>query len=142
MALLMGLHIIFLIIWSAGLFYVPILCARDYRDGRAMTARHLRILTRFLFVGVASPAAVLTIVTGAILVYQTGASGSWLAAKLTVVAMMAAFHGLCGHLINRLGHEGHQQQRIRSASGWMVAVPALLVPVVLWLVLSKPALMS
>ncbi len=142
MAWLMSLHIVLLIVWSAGLFYVPILCSIDYRGVDRIRTRQARILTRFVFVAVASPAAVLTIVTGGVLVYVTGASGDWLAAKLTVVALMAMFHGYCGHMLALLGHEGKRKKRLHSLSGWLVATPVVLISLVLWLVLAKPVLLS
>lgn len=140
MAWLMTLHIVPLLVWSAGLFYIPALCSVDHRGVDRIAMERLRIQTRFLFIAVASPAAVLTILSGAVLVYATGASGVWFAAKLTVVASMAMFHGYCGHMLARLGHEGLHQKRLNALSVWMLIVPALLIPTVLWLVLAKPLL--
>lgn len=142
MAWLMGLHIVPLLVWSAGLFYIPTLCSVDRQTQDSISLRHLRIQTRFIFVVVASPAAVLTIVSGGVLIYATGASGDWLAAKLTVVALMAVFHGFCGHMLSLLGHEGRQHKRFNTLSIWMVLVPLVLIPAVLWLVLAKPQLLS
>src|SRR5690554_5231234 len=141
MAWLMSLHIVWLLVWSAGLFYIPALCTIDFRDLDRIAARHTRIMTCFVFVAIASPAAVLTIVTGGVLVYATDASGDWLAAKLTVVALMAVFHGYCGHMLALLGHEGNDKKRIGSLSVWLLGVPALLISTVLWLVLAKPVLL-
>lgn len=142
MAWLMGLHVVLLIVWSAGLFYIPALCSIEFGNVDRITARQTRIMSRFVFVAVASPAAVLTIVTGSVLVYVTGASGDWLAAKLTVVALMAVFHGYCGHMLTLLGHEGKDKKRIQSLSVWLISVPVLLICTVLWLVLAKPVLLS
>lgn len=140
MAWLMGLHVVLLIVWSAGLFYIPALCSMEGGNNDRITARHTRIMTRFVFVAVASPAAVLTIVTGGVLVYATGASGDWFAAKLTVVALMAVFHGYCGHMLTLLGHEGTHKKKIHSLSVWLIGIPVLLISTVLWLVLAKPVL--
>ena len=142
MVWLMGLHVVLLIVWSAGLFYIPALCSIEFAKVDRITARHTRIMTRFVFVAIASPAAVLTIVTGGVLVYMTDASGDWLAAKLTFVALMAVFHGYCGHMLTLLGHEGKDKKRIRSLSVWLLGVPVLLISTVLWLVLAKPVLLS
>lgn len=138
MAWLMGLHIVPLLVWSAGLFYIPTLCSVDYRGMDRIAIRQIRIRARFIFVAVASPAAVLTIVSGSVLVYATGAMGEWFAAKLTLVALMAMFHGFCGHMLALLGHEGRRQKRFNSLSIWMLVAPGLLIPAVLWLVLAKP----
>src|SRR5690606_3654654 len=61
----------------------------------------IRVMSRVAFVGIASPAAVIAIISGSALVYTLDASGGWLAAKLTVVAFMAIFHAYCGHKIGR-----------------------------------------
>lgn len=142
MAWLMGGHIALLIVWSAGLFYVPVLCSGDRKGMDRIAAHHTRIMTRFVFVAIASPAAVLTIVTGGALVYVTGASGDWLAAKLTCVALMAVFHGYCGHMLVLLGLEGSRGKRLHSLSVWLIVTPAVLIFVVLWLVLAKPVLLA
>ena len=140
MAWLMGLHIVPLLIWSAGLFYVPALCSVDSRQFDRAAMRRIRVQTRFIFVAITSPAAVLTIVSGGILVYARDASGEWFAAKLTVVALMAMFHGFCGHMLAQLGHEGRRNKRFKSLNLGVLAVPSLLIPIVLWLVLAKPSL--
>lgn len=140
MAWLMAFHIVPLLVWSAGLFYIPTLCSVDHRDMDRIAMGHLRIQTRFLFIAVASPAAVLTIISGGVLVYATDASGDWFAAKLTVVALMAMFHGYCGHMLAKLGHEGRHQKRLNAVGVWTLFAPALLIPTVLWLVLAKPQL--
>lgn len=141
MAWLMGLHIILLLIWSASLIYIPVLCSIDFRDLDRISTRSLRMMTRLVFVVIASPAAVLTIVTGIVLVYVTNASGDWLAAKLTIVALMAAFHGYCGHMLSLLGHEGQRQKRTHYYRVWRIGLPLLLIPAVFWLVLAKPVLL-
>lgn len=142
MAWLMSLHIVPLLVWSAALFYIPALCSADDRGMDRIALRYLRMETRFVFVVIASPAAVLTIISGGVLVYVTGASGDWLAAKLTVVALMVTFHGYCGHMLTLLGHEGRRHKRSDSLTAWLTGAPALLIPAVLWLVLAKPALLS
>lgn len=142
MAWLMSMHIVSLLVWSAGLFYVPALYSAGYSDLNGIRRRQLRIRIRFVFVAVASPAAVLTIISGGVLVYVTDASGVWLAAKLTIVALMAAFHGYCGHMLALLGHEGARKKRSTLQSMWLTGIPAVLIMSVLWLVLDKPVFPS
>lgn len=140
-AWLLFLHIASLVIWCAALFYLPVVFNAN-RNLKRGSARRLRMMTRFAFIGLASPAAVLAIITGTALVYFTQASGSWLAAKLLLVALMAAFHVYCGHTLTLLGHEGSHKQKRRGASLGMIVVPVLLIAGVLWLVLAKPELLA
>lgn len=140
MAWLMGVHIAALVIWCGGLVYLPGLYAMDARMRPHETARReLRIMSRFAFLGITSPAAVFAIITGTVLVYATGASGNWLAAKLTAVAALSAFHVYCGHLLAALGHEGAPRKRY-TPGPWLTLVPIALIAIVLWLVLVKPPL--
>ncbi|MEI2416838.1 CopD family protein [Orrella sp. JC864] len=137
MAWLKALHIATLVIWSAGLFYLPGLFAslRHVR-GRRETLR-LHVMTRMTFVVIASPAAVLAIISGTALVAMTGVTGEWLALKLTAVGAMVLFHLYCGHLVERLDNEPRLKRvRLRLT---LLVVPAVLVPLVVWLVMAKPA---
>lgn len=139
MAWLMGFHVASLCIWSAGLLYMPALYSREVSPSDRGARRGLRVMSRLVFVGITSPAAVIAIASGTGLVYATGATGGWLAAKLTLVAMMGLFHAYCGHKLSLMGHEKKQRTRHRFSFA-VVVVPALLIPSVLWLVLAKPVL--
>lgn len=139
MAWLMSLHIAALTIWSASLLYLPVMFSVDH-DASTSASKRLRIMSRFAFVAVASPAAVVAIISGSGLVYLTQATGSWLAAKLLVVSLMGAFHVYCGRMLTVLGHEGSHKRERGASAPWLVVVPLALVAAVLWLVLAKPAL--
>ncbi|WP_144631113.1 CopD family protein [Bordetella genomosp. 13] len=141
MAWLMALHIAALTVWSAALLYLPVMFSVDQEASTATTKR-LRVMSRFAFVGLASPAAVLAILSGSGLAWLAQAGGSWLAAKLSVVALMACFHVYCGRLLAQLGHEGSHKKRRRAATAWLIVVPLVLIPTVLWLVLAKPTLVT
>ncbi|MVW78278.1 hypothetical protein GOQ28_04995 [Bordetella sp. 02P26C-1] len=139
MAWLLFLHVAALTVWSAALLYLPVVFSMNRGLQRSAAVR-LRVMTRLAFIALASPAAVLAIVTGSALVYITHATGIWLAAKLLLVALMAAFHVYCGRTLTVLGHEGSDKKRRRSVGLWVLGVPVLLISGVLWLVLAKPEL--
>ena len=91
-----ALHIVFVITWLAGLLYLPRLFvyhrgvpvfSRRSETFKGMERRLLRII---LF-----PSAVLVWGTGIFLLVQTGHHASiWLQAKLVLVLLLSAFHGL------------------------------------------------
>jgi protoporphyrinogen IX oxidase len=135
-AWLKAFHIAAMLIWCASLFYLPGLLAAHVQP-RSQTAFHrLRAMTRIVFLGIASPAAIIAIVTGTVLIEVASAHGGWLALKLTAVGLMAAFHVYCGALVRAF----RVPPLARSAASLyaLVGVPGLLVPVVFWLVLGKP----
>lgn len=136
MSWLKGAHIVALTIWCACLFYLPPLLAEVRRaEGRA-ALRRAHTLARATFVVVATPAAILAIITGTALAYVADAGGLWLVAKLTVVAAMTVFHLHCGRLVTALD----DLPRLRTARALLslLIVPAALIPTTLWLVLGKP----
>ena len=135
MAWVKALHVVALLVWCAGLLYLPGLFA----SARSVAGRHvgrLHMMTRFTFVAVASPAAVLAIVSGSALAADGGAREAWLLAKLAAVTGMVLFHLYCGRVVTLLDTSPRLGPRRYSA--WLAAVPAALILAVLWLVLAKP----
>lgn len=131
---LMALHITALLLWCAALFALPGLLAAC-RAGQDDEHR-LRGMTRFTYLMLASPAAVIAVISGTLLIYPTEAYSGWLALKLTAVAGLVLFHVLCGRLIVAL-LEQPQLWSVRIFHA-LVGLPAVLVVVILWLVLAKP----
>lgn len=133
---LKALHIATLLVWCAGLFYLPALVAAHPRT-RDLTAFHrLRIMIRFSYVAVTSPAAVLAVGSGIALIFLSGSLGNWLVVKLTAISLMTLYHLYCGWMIARL-HE----KRVVRRPGFHLAgmiVPATLIPAIFWLALQKP----
>jgi protoporphyrinogen IX oxidase len=105
-----ALHIIFIVTWFAGLFYVVRLFiyqteALDRPEHeRAVLFPQLSLMARRLWLGITWPSAVLTLVFGpGLLVLQP----SWLElpfmhAKLTLVALLLGYHMYCHRLYGQL----------------------------------------
>lgn len=136
MAWLMASHIVALVIWSASLLYMPALFAEHAHVSGKRDRQRQRIITRFTFLAVASPAGVIAIITGSALVFATAVEGNWLHAKLAAVTLMVFFHMFCGRRLVLLEEGRHRRRKQLHAS--LVLVPMLLIGVVLWLVLAKP----
>ncbi len=88
-------HIIFMVTWFAGMFYLPRLfvyhamCTDEAGNARFKT------MERKLFFGIMTPGGVLTIVFGLWLWLDYGFSGQWLMWKLLVVMLLLVYHGWC-----------------------------------------------
>jgi putative membrane protein len=139
---LKALHISALVIWCAGLFYLPGLFMLHPRTRDHADYHRLRIMTRYSFIMVISPAAVIAIISGTLLVYVRGLQGDWLAAKLVVVTLMVFFHLYCGGVLAKLRDPKVGSMRRPLLHLATVIVPAILIPLVLWLVLAKPTLLG
>ena len=135
-----SLHIIFLITWFAGLFYLPRLFV--YHSMTPATDREgnerFKVMERKLFFGIMTPGGILTIVFGLWLWLGYGITGTWLHIKLALVGLLVAYHLYCGKLLfdfkfdrNRHGHVYYR---------WFNEIPTLvLIAVVLLVVIKWPA---
>ena len=139
MLIVKSLHIIFMVTWFAGLFYLPRLFvyhAMASPDDRVGIARFC-VMERKLYWGITTPGAVLTIVFGVWLWKGYGIDGGWLHAKLALVALLVVFHVYLGKLVTdfREGRNRHGHVFYR----WSNEIPALPILVaIVFLVVLKP----
>jgi len=139
MLIVKSLHIIFMVTWFAGLFYLPRLFvyhAMAAPDDRIGIERFI-VMERKLYFGIMTPGAVLTIVFGLWLWLGYGITGGWLHAKLSLVVLLVAFHIYLGKLMGdfRAGRNRHRHVFYR----WLNEIPALPILVaIVFLVVMKP----
>ncbi|MDX3904206.1 MAG: CopD family protein [Pigmentiphaga sp.] len=134
---LKALHFISLLVWCATLLYLPGLFLL-HRHAQTRSQYHrARVMTRFTFAMLASPAAVIAIISGTGLVFARMVQGEWLIWKLLLVALMVCFHLYCGSQVVRLGHRIGLVSPARLTA--QIAVPVMLMSAVFWLALAKPA---
>jgi putative membrane protein len=93
-----ALHIIFMVTWFAGLFYLPRLFVYHATAEDAASKERFKVMERKLYWGIMAPGGILTLVFGAWL-WSYGFAGGWLHAKLGVVALVIAYHLYCGKLL-------------------------------------------
>src|SRR5690348_8534504 len=89
---LKAFHIIFVVSWFAGLFYLPRLFVYHSQAADAVSNERFKVMERKLYRGIMLPAMVLTVVSGLWLVFRYGFNGGWLHAKMALVALLIAYH--------------------------------------------------
>jgi putative membrane protein len=137
-ALLKFFHIAALAVWCAGLIGMPLLLARhDPTDRQADFAR-TRLATHHAYVRIMTPAAVIAIALGTMLVFLRGVFVPWMFAKLALVGLLVLIHAWIGHVTLKLGEEegGYQP----PPASLLVGVSLLAMLAILFLVLGKPVL--
>jgi len=87
-----SLHIVFMVTWFAGLFYLPRLFVYHAEASDPISIARFKTMERKLFAGIMTPSAVLTCVFGSWLWLGYGITGGWLMAKLALVAVQIAHH--------------------------------------------------
>jgi len=85
-----SLHIVFMVTWFAGLFYLPRLFVYHALSEDALSQERFKVMERKLFWGIMTPGALLTIAFGLWLWLGYGISGAWLHAKLALVVVLVA----------------------------------------------------
>jgi putative membrane protein len=132
-----SLHIIFMVAWYAGLFYLPRLFVYHSMATDAVGIERFKVMERRLYRGIMTPSAVLTIVFGVWLWLGYGITGGWLHAKLALVAVLIGFHGWLGKLVADFAADRntHGDKFYR----WINEIPALPILIaVVFLVVMKP----
>jgi len=101
-------HIIFMVTWFAGLFYLPRLFVYHTMTEDQAGSERFKIMERKLFYGIMTPGGVLTLVFGFWLMRGYGFSGTWLTIKIILVLVLVAYHIYCGKLVNDFKHDRNQ----------------------------------
>jgi len=134
---LKALHIVFMVTWFAGLFYLPRLFVYHALAQDESSQERFKVMERKLFWGIMTPGAVLTTVFGLWLWLGFGFSGGWLHAKLALVAALVAYHVWCGKLMFdfRAGRNTRSHVWLR----WFNEFPLVVLFGAVFLVVFKPA---
>ncbi|MFA5123870.1 CopD family protein [Zavarzinia sp.] len=130
-------HIVFVVSWFAGLFYLPrifVNLAMVPADSRAERERLLLMagkLYRFI-----TPLGVLAIALGLWLWFGFGFAGGWLHAKTALVIVLAGYHLWCGKLLAEF--TGGRSTRTHVWFRFFNEVPVLVLVAICILAVVKP----
>lgn len=129
-------HIIFMVTWFAGLFYLPRLFVYHAASTDEISNERFKIMERKLFYGIMTPGALITIGLGFWLWLGYDFSGTWLHAKITLVTILALYHLYCGKILLdfKRDHNHHTHVFYR----WLNEFPVLILIAVILLVEIKP----
>jgi protoporphyrinogen IX oxidase len=131
-----ALHIVFMVTWFAGLFYLPRLFVYHALSEDAVSQERFKVMERKLFWGIMAPGAVLTIAFGLWLWLGYGISGAWLHAKLALVVVLVAYHAWCGKLM--LDFRAGRNARSHIWFRWFNEFPVVVLVASVILVVVKP----
>src|SRR5271156_3150222 len=134
---LKALHVIAVVTWFAGLFYLPRLYLYHADATDAISIARFEIMERRLF-AIMTIGAVLTITFGLAMLVESPVylSMSWLRVKLSLVLLLVAYHGYCFKLLRDFA----KHRNPRSARGYrgFNELPSLLLIGIVILAVVKP----
>ncbi len=131
-----ALHIIFMVTWFAGLFYLPRLFVYHSLSSDSTSMERFKLMERKLFFGIMTPGAVLTIVFGLWLWLGYGIGGGWLHAKLVLVLVLIAYHVYCGKLMLDFKHDRNRHGHVFYR--WLNEFPVVILIAAVILAVVKP----
>jgi putative membrane protein len=143
-----SLHIIFVVSWFAGLFYLPRLLvyhveAQDKEElERTILTKQFEKMEKLLFNAIMIPAMFLTWITGLTMIYMAWWNGfgqhTWLHLKLAFVVAITIYHFYCRHIILQFKN----QKFIFSGPGLRLynEIATILLVAVVFLVVNKNAI--
>lgn len=136
---LKALHLIFMVTWFAGLFYLPRLFVYHATSDDAISNDRFKIMERKLFYGIMTPGAVLTVVFGLWMVIGYGLgldSGGWFHAKMALILAVIGYHIYCHKLLLDFKHDRNQRSHVYFR--WFNEAPVLALIAIIILAVVKP----
>lgn len=104
-------HVVFMVSWFAGLFYLPRLFVYHAQTTDQISNERFKIMERRLYRGIMTPTAVLTVIFG-IWLLSFGFKGymqqGWMHAKLGLIVLLIAYHLMCGHYVKKFREDANR----------------------------------
>ncbi len=137
---LKALHLIFMVTWFAGLFYLPRLFVYHAMSDDAISIERFKIMERKLYFGIMTPGMILTFIFGiwmlASYAWDVYGSNSWLHAKLGLLAVLFIYHMICGKWLLDFKYDRNQHGHVYYR--WMNEVPVLFLIAIVILAVVRP----
>lgn len=130
-----ALHIVFVISWFAGLFYLPRIFVNLAMESETVAHARLLLMARKLY-RFTSILMIPALVFGVWLWLGYGFKGGWLHAKLALVLLAVGYHHACGSLLKKF--ENAANKRSHTWFRWFNEVPVVLLLAIVILVVVKP----
>ncbi|AEI78404.1 hypothetical protein D9M68_85180 [compost metagenome] len=134
-----ALHIVFVVSWFAGLFYLPRIFVNLAMETDAASTQRLLLMARKLFrfmTMLAVPAVVFGLWLYLGYGIGRGAGQGWMHAKLALVLVLIGYHHGCGVLLRKF--EAGRNTRSHKFYRWFNELPVLVLLAVVILVVVKP----
>jgi len=129
-------HIIFVVTWFAGLFYLPRLFVYHAMSDDAVSIERFKIMERKLLIGIMTPSGAIAVATGLWLFLRYDAIPVWLHVKLFLVAVLIAYHAWCWKLTVDFRKDRNKHSHIWYR--WFNEFPVLLLVAIVILAVKKP----
>lgn len=137
---LKALHLIFMVTWFAGLFYLPRLFVYHAMSDDKISNDRFKIMERKLFYGIMTPGAIFTILFGILMLtnyaWQSFGQDLWLHIKLALIIALVIYHVLCGKFVRDFKNDANKHSHVYYR--WFNEFPVLILVAIILLATIKP----
>ena len=135
-----ALHLIFMVTWFAGLFYLPRLYVYHAMSKDEISIDRFKIMERKLFYGIMTPGALLTIIFGVCTLLSNGLttySGQlWLQIKYALILLLIGYHIYCWFLLQDFKYDRNKHNHVWYR--WFNEIPVLILIAIILLAVIRP----
>ncbi len=132
-------HVIFVVCWFAGIFYLPRLFVYHAMSDDEISNQRFKIMERKLYYGIMTPSAVLAIIFGIWLLYFNVSyymQAGWMHIKLALVLLLIIYHFMCGKYLKDFKRDRNKHSH--KFYRWFNEVPVVILVAVIILVIVQP----
>lgn len=132
-------HLIFIVTWFSGLFYLPRLFVYHATSEDIVSQERFKIMERKLYYGITTPSAILATFLGLWLLSQDLAfylQLRWMQVKLLLVLVLWIYHFMCGYYYKQFKENANKHSHIFYR--WFNEIPVLILISVVLLAVVKP----
>jgi len=133
-----ALHVIFMVTWFAGLFYLPRLYVYHAMNEDEQTSRTFKVMERKLFI-IMTIGAVLTAIFGFWIIFMNWSAYmqmGWMHTKLLLVVGLIAYHIWCWKIMHNFRADANQRSHVWYR--WFNEAPTVGLIVIILLAVLKP----
>ncbi len=137
---LKAFHLIFMVTWFAGLFYLPRLFVYHAMGVDEAGNERFKVMERKLFFGIMTPGMVITFIFGFWMLFDYAfamySSAGWLYLKLLLLAGLVVYHYFCYLWLQDFKHDRNHKDHVFYR--WVNEIPVLFLFGIIILAVVKP----
>ncbi|WP_223653068.1 protoporphyrinogen oxidase HemJ [Halopseudomonas nanhaiensis] len=133
-----ALHIVAIVTWFAGLFYLPRLFVYHAAAEDSTSRERFKVMERKLYRGIMLPSMIATLVFGIWLLALSPEwmKQGWMHTKLALVVLLIGYHHMCGAFLKRFAADANTRSHVFFR--WFNEAPVLVLLAIVILVVVKP----
>ncbi len=133
-------HVIFMVTWFAGLFYLPRLFVYHADSSDEISNERFKIMERKLFYGIMTPGGVITLLLGLWMLFDYAwaaySTALWMHLKLALVVVLIGYHAYCWKLVKDFKYDRNTRSHVWYR--WFNEFPVLVLVAIVIFVIVKP----